>query len=270
MTKGVSEVVATVVLLGITVTAAGSYMTISSDFQESINPDTEISDFDFNVESCWSESGKIHLLVRNQDDESANVTGVNIFSDEGPVSNVEYSKEIVGPSETFTTDFEASNKDLRLVSGETEVEYSCRNVDIEPAGPGTDPTTDPDPVSALKEAGGPDEGVIESVSADTINITDFNDNLCIGNGCENKKGQKTGLDTDIYVNESGDEMNGTLNIDNINSTDICIGSECGGPPSTTNGEAIGEDNKNAGSSFALAVPDIVSYSNDGICFGGNC
>jgi flagellin-like protein len=262
MTKGVSEVVATVVLLGITVTAAGSYLTISSDFQESINPDTEISDFDFNVESCWSESGKIHLLVRNQDDESANVTGVNIFSDEGPVSNVEYSKEIVGPSETFTTDFEASNKDLRLVSGETEVEYSCRNVEIEPAGPGTDPGPGGDSGQVI-EAGGEIGGQIDTISASQINITG---DLCIGSDCSPVNGDNTTRDDDNYVNRSGDEMDGTIHPNEVKG-DICLGSGCGTDFSDRDG-FLGEES--ATSPFVLETEGVVGPVSGSLCLGENC
>jgi flagellin-like protein len=270
MSKGVSEVIATAMLIGITVAAGGSYLAISSNLQDDVEPDTEIREFDFKVESCWEDSDRTKLLVRNQEEEAVEVTGIDLFTSEGPLNDVDYSTDTVGPSETFTTSFPTpSEKNIRLVSGETEVEHRCRNIDPEASETDDDDESD-DSVSQLKEAGGPDKGVINRIEAeDSIDITEFDGNLCIGDQCENEEGGDTGHDLDIYVNESGDKMGGTLNTDKIISSNVCIGSDCD-QPSSTGGEALGEDNKEADSTFALAVPEIVSNTNDGICFGENC
>lgn len=263
--KGVSEIIATTVLIGITVTAAGSYMAISSSFTQDINPDTQIREFNFNVESCWSENGKVNLRVRNNGEKSSNITGINILSKEGPVGDLEFSKEVVDPGEIFTTSFTTSNKDLRLVSGGTELEYECRNVDIQPSpGPGTgSPGT---PSGQVVEAGGPTGGQIDTISASQINITGRSGDLCIGSDCSSVNGDNTSRDDDNYVNISGDVMDGTIHPNEVKG-DLCLGSGCGTDFSDENG-FLGDEL--ATSPFVLETEGVVGPGSGSLCLGEDC
>lgn len=95
-------------------------------------------------------------------------------------------------------------------------------------------------------------------------------NICLGVDCPDTTGSETSLDSDQYVNESGDRMDGTLYTDGFSSGgDICIGTDCL-PVSATDGPGLSTGNQDTQSDFRLEVPAIRPNSDNNICLGTDC
>lgn len=136
----------------------------------------------------------------------------------------------------------------------------------------------------LEEQGGPDRGAIKNItvpgnSGETeLTITaDLGDptipgsgeSICFGDGCDAVRGSSnSSLDEDLYVNESGDEMTGSLNINKFElqnpDSNICIGAECDSP-NNPQGPALEDgENYDAREDFRLNInTSIRSYQGSG-------
>lgn len=95
-------------------------------------------------------------------------------------------------------------------------------------------------------------------------------NICLGVDCPDTSGSETSLDTDQYVNESGDRMDGTLYTDGFSSGgDICIGTDCL-PVSDTAGPGLSPGNQDTQSDFRLEVPAVRPNTGNNLCLGTDC
>jgi hypothetical protein len=138
--KGVSEVVATVVLLGIGVTATGSYYVAQEDIMNNVSPEVN-QNFNLNslkIQNCYIAENEGRLLVRNSDESAVNISKMQMFVDDIPVSKDNYSiignKELVGSQESLRIGFVPENSDpaVKLSSQGTETEYYCDELDLRP------------------------------------------------------------------------------------------------------------------------------------------
>jgi flagellin-like protein len=137
--KGITPVVAVVLLMGITV-AGGyaiyqSYSSAQSAARE-YEPNLRLSKNQLNIESCWGDPNNPKLAVRNTGEKAVNVTGIPIQingSDINRGSEYSLSKQIVDPQETFRITITISdpiNPDTRisiLTTTET-IRYKCLNI----------------------------------------------------------------------------------------------------------------------------------------------
>ena len=127
----------------------------------------------------------------------------------------------------------------------------------------------------IKEKGGSGNAEIGTLTVtDTAEIrgptTATGSNICLGTNCPDNSGSETSLDTDQYVNESGDRMDGTLYTDGFSSGgDICVGTDCS-EPLTTDGPALSTGNQDTQSDFRLEVPAIKPNTDNNVCLGTDC
>lgn len=133
MSKGVTPVVATVLLIGLAIASTTSVYQVYSqttgdagDVAEQIKLNSETVSF----ESCWKESGNTFLSVRNSGQNSLNATNLNLFLDGKiqPDSNYSISPEIVEPQRTMQVNIDmdiSSDTQVKIgVEGNT-IAYQC-------------------------------------------------------------------------------------------------------------------------------------------------
>lgn len=111
MRKGVTPVVAVVLLIGVTVSAAGTaYLMIQNTqkaSQEAFQNSIPISAKNLQVESCWNGNVRTHISVRNSGEEAINISKLDVIVNSLPKeeSRVQRSDKIVNPQETFEISF---------------------------------------------------------------------------------------------------------------------------------------------------------------------
>lgn len=130
MRKGITPVVAIVLLIGLTVSAAGTVYFYVNSANDNIEPETNLGEeLNIDFESCWPDGDNYWYRIRNVNDASFNSSKIGVFINSQPRDVYTFQKEIVNPQETV--DLRVSNVDsrdtVRLVMGEENVEYTCRN-----------------------------------------------------------------------------------------------------------------------------------------------
>jgi flagellin-like protein len=129
MRKGITPVVAVVLLIGLTVSAAGTVYIYTSSATDNIDPDTDIGDtLNINFESCWQDGNNYKYSIRNVHEAAFNSSIIDVFINSRPRDNYNFGQVIVGPQETVQLEVDnVDNGDtLRLVMGEENVEHTCR------------------------------------------------------------------------------------------------------------------------------------------------
>ena len=125
--KGITPVVAIVLLMGITVAGAGTLWGLIQEQQNyveenapSINFNTDV----LNVESCWEETvggdDQVHLQVRNEHPENAiNASELSVYYMYNSV-DIQNSPGVVNPQRTFRIEIDV-DPDSNPGAGETPV-----------------------------------------------------------------------------------------------------------------------------------------------------
>lgn len=137
MVKGVTPVVATVLLITITVGAAGTVYQLTqsnigsgpTDSQQNvINIDDSLS-----KERCYLDSGETKIVMRNTGDSSVNASGITLLVDNKIEENAETNPELVDPQETFEVDANrivTDEEEITLTNGEFSTDLSCVEISI--------------------------------------------------------------------------------------------------------------------------------------------
>lgn len=129
MRKGITPVVAVVLLMGLTVSAAGTVYFYVNSATNNVESDIDTGEnLRLNFESCWQDGNDYKYSIRNVNDAALNSSRIDVFINSRPRDNYFFSQEIVGSQETVQLDVEnVDNGDtLRLVMGEENVEHTCR------------------------------------------------------------------------------------------------------------------------------------------------
>lgn len=265
--KGVTSIIATALLVGITVATAATLTTVVQNTGKDIKSteSVDLSQEDLNVEQCYTNGVETNLSIRNTGDEAANLSrlGVLVNSSEKDYS---FSQVIANPSETFTLTIQDElqpRERVTVVSGEDQLTYRCLEVSetTVPAGNSDGTTT-----GELLERGG------ETIPALTFGSTSGSksiigyNKLCLGDNCGFEQGSATTFDTDDNaIDRSGDAVSGAIRTSKINYTnDICIGDSCPATTGTTSGH-LTESGRMDG---PLLIRNITSSSS--LCLGENC
>lgn len=141
MRKGVTPVVAVVLLIGLTVSATGTLYILVQDTQQSARDGIEdslaISSDNLEVESCWNGNVRTNVAVRNAGDESFNASKIDLIVNSIPADDDRFSRSniIVDPQDTFTISFEpkvGENANIQLFTGNTRVNAACMNLPANP------------------------------------------------------------------------------------------------------------------------------------------
>lgn len=131
MRKGVTPVVAVIMLIAITVGAGGTLWTVYQDYMPDENPQTSIVDVtNLDIESCWHQGSDTYLSIRNENTRSINASKVNVFingSLQGP-GDYQYNRQIVEPQQTFRLEIYQDLTPAELImlsTGSSRIQYRC-------------------------------------------------------------------------------------------------------------------------------------------------
>ena len=133
MRKGITPVVATVLLMTVTVAATGTVYTMiqqnTDDAQQRIEgSDLGLSMDTLQVEKCYNQYGRTHIVMRNNAEESINASRITPLLNGSIQRNYEVETEIVAPRRSFTvniTEKFGSETRVILTDGNTQISHSC-------------------------------------------------------------------------------------------------------------------------------------------------
>ena len=121
--KGITPVIAIVLLIGITVAGAGTLWGLVQEQQNYVEenaPEIEFNTDVLNVESCWEESNNVNMQVRNEHPENAiNASALSVYYMYTSV-DLQNNPGIVNPQRTFRIEID-EDPDSNPGSGETPV-----------------------------------------------------------------------------------------------------------------------------------------------------
>lgn len=131
MRKGVTPVVAIVLLISITISAAGTvYFYVNSaspDLNEAADQFEE--ELKVNFESCWQDGTGYRYSIRNVNDAAFNSSEIDVFVNNRPETNFNFNQEIVDTQETVQLFVDGVNTGdtIRIMLGEDTASETCRN-----------------------------------------------------------------------------------------------------------------------------------------------
>jgi flagellin-like protein len=139
MRKGVTPVVAVVLLIAVSVAASATVYEVFSATQsqaEQIQPDLDLSTNSLSVESCWGTPTDFNISVRSTASEAINASKIPVnlnTTDLSQPDDYTISDPIVDSQETFIIDFTTSQPideatRIRLITTAETVEYQCLNL----------------------------------------------------------------------------------------------------------------------------------------------
>lgn len=137
MKKGLTPALATILLMAVTVAAAGTLYTIVQDWLDrgqEVDTDLPLNVNSLNIEACYEEGSNTLLDVRNTASEAMNASEVAVVLNGTIQERSDYDIEpsIVTSERTFTvnmsTDF-GSETLIELAQGQQNLRYECYNLD---------------------------------------------------------------------------------------------------------------------------------------------
>ena len=135
MKKGITPVVATVLLMTITIGAVGTlYGIVQGDLQRQTE-NTDGTDITLNtqglrLESCYLNTDSTSIVMRNNAREAVNASGYTVLIN-GKIVTSTTNKEVVNPQQTFTTEINrkiGGSQDIILTNGENDASFNCANL----------------------------------------------------------------------------------------------------------------------------------------------
>lgn len=131
MRKGVTPVVAIVLLISITVSAAGTVYF----YVESASPDVDDAasqfeeELDVNFESCWEDGTGYRYSIRNVNDAAFNSSKVDVFVNQAPEQDFNFNQVVVDTQETVELYVEGVNRGdtVRIMLSDDAASETCRN-----------------------------------------------------------------------------------------------------------------------------------------------
>jgi flagellin-like protein len=134
MSKGVTPVVATVLLIAVTVASAGTVYTLMQETTSGTKD--KISDTDLglaieklSIEKCYRDNKDyVNIDIRNSATKAINASDVTPLLNGSVQADHKVSQEIVNPKRTFTLNTSAKFNSETLViltSGENQIRHRC-------------------------------------------------------------------------------------------------------------------------------------------------
>lgn len=133
MVKGVTPVVATVLLITITIGAAGTlYTLVGSNIDRADGTDTDIglNTGSLEVETCYLESDNTYVVLRNSGQSAVNASGLNLLLNNLP-RDFNATPDVADPQNTFSVEIDdkiGGSTDLTLTNGDQSKDFSCYNL----------------------------------------------------------------------------------------------------------------------------------------------
>jgi flagellin-like protein len=139
MRKGITPVVAVVLLIAVSVAASATVYEVFSATQseaEQIQPDIDLSTNSLEVESCWGNPTDFQISVRNQASKAINASKIPVnlnTTDLSQPGDYTITDPLVDPQETFIINFTTAQPidkvtRIRLITTSEIVEYQCLNI----------------------------------------------------------------------------------------------------------------------------------------------
>lgn len=134
--KGITPVVAIVLLIAVTVAATGTYYTLLMDTQKEVQENTPDITFDtdkLNVESCWTSGNDVAFSIRNEAPQnSINNSEMDLIVSGQELDYTLNPEGLIGPQETFNVRFGSLSSTDKVVGnetmiflGENSITYTC-------------------------------------------------------------------------------------------------------------------------------------------------
>jgi len=147
--KGITPVVGTVLLLTVTVAAAGTFMTVLNDVSEKGKASAEQAQFSLTEgtlekQSCYRNGEGANLVVSNTGEKAINTSKLDVLEAGVPTDKYNISPEIVEKGNSFTVTVEkvvARSDDIKLVGGGGSQTFLCSD------------TTYPESCDTIKKSG---------------------------------------------------------------------------------------------------------------------
>lgn len=100
--RGVTPIVAVVLLTTITIAGIGTVYTLTNDIiQEQPRRGLNYKLTELNVEQCYNQGSQTHIVVRNGNPKAINVTALGVYVQGAPANVDSFSPELVAPQESF-------------------------------------------------------------------------------------------------------------------------------------------------------------------------
>ena len=138
--KGITPVVAIVLLMAVTVGAAGTLWTLIEDTQESAQenaPEIEFNTDVLNVESCWynTTENQVRMQIRNEHPENAlNISRVNYYYEFSETNiEIEGNNDIIEPQRSWRVYIDDTNPNevptIEISNEGNTLTHRCFNID---------------------------------------------------------------------------------------------------------------------------------------------
>lgn len=137
MRKGITPVVATILLISVTFAAAGTLYTVVQENidegKEAANKDLPLNINALEVETCYRESGRTYMVVRSSAQGALNASKMTLLLNGSIESESDYriQPNTVNSQESFTVNMSQSFGDdtlIQITNGGQSLEYSCYNL----------------------------------------------------------------------------------------------------------------------------------------------
>jgi flagellin-like protein len=134
MSKGITPVVATVLLIAVTFAAAGTVYTLVEENTNRAEENIRDADLGLNVdtlvvENCYNQYGNTHIVMRNSaPDSSINASQITPLLNGTVQENFDTTPEIVEPQRSFTVNLSTQFGDetqVILTDGDTQIRHTC-------------------------------------------------------------------------------------------------------------------------------------------------
>ncbi|MFB6203064.1 MAG: archaellin/type IV pilin N-terminal domain-containing protein, partial [Candidatus Nanohaloarchaea archaeon] len=130
--KGITPVLASVLLIILAVAAAGTLYTVVNQIigQSSINNDV-FNQQNMNVENCWKNSTRVNIAIRNSGGAAINASEIDLLLNAQPVDDVRYyvTQSIVDPEDTYVFSIDRNayvqGDRIKLVLSGNEIVADC-------------------------------------------------------------------------------------------------------------------------------------------------
>jgi flagellin-like protein len=137
MEKGITPALATILLMAITVAAAGTLYTLVQDYMDQgkdVDTELPVNVNSLQVQACYEDGSRTLLDLRNTANEDVNASEITVSLNGTILDRSDYDvrPEIVGSQSVFTIDMSrdfGSDTLIQLFQGEQEFEYECYNLD---------------------------------------------------------------------------------------------------------------------------------------------
>ena len=256
--KGVTPIVATVLLIFIGIGAVSGAYVYSNNIMQDSKPDFTLNIDNLNAETCYRTNLRTKFVVRNSNEEAINTSLSEVYINDQRTEAENISEDIVGPGQSFTVtmppEVEVNITDsVKIFYGDSFFNILCEDFER------------PSVSSAFSEGG---DRINSIYFSNSIVPRTSSTSLCIGDTCPQSTGNGPTSQFDTtneFVNLKGDAINGSLIADSATgSGNVCFGDNCPVNEGSNTEYLTGQNNNVEGTLL------LESFRTQNLCVGQNC